>query len=214
LLIIGCGGLGMEVLWSCLRMNGASGALPIEVVGFTSEFPSDGLIEGVPFVGTLDALPSILESYEPTHFIVAIGNNEARQRVHQNMVKFGLAPFSVVDPSVTVGFGVVIGCGVFVGVGSILSPNAVLGDGVLVNQSCTIGHDSKLDDFSQVCPGGRVSGKAVLSVGSFMGSNSVTAPGVTLGDWAVLGALSMANRDLPAKVTAIGNPARVVFRKL
>jgi acetyltransferase EpsM len=94
----------------------------------------------------------------------------------------------------------------------VLSPFVEIASHVIVNFNCSITHNVKLDDFSQVAPGGGVMGFGALKTGAFVASNGIVAPGVTIGRWATLGACSFAMRDLEDGVTAIGIPARVVFR--
>ena len=45
--------------------------------------------------------------------------------------------------------------------------------------------------------------------GSSLGSNATIAPGVTIGECAVIGAGAVVTRDVPAFAIASGNPARV-----
>lgn len=54
--------------------------------------------------------------------------------------------------------------------------------------------------------------KAATRIGNgvYIGPNSVIAMGVTIGDKAVIGALSLVNGDIPTGVRAWGTPARVV----
>lgn len=44
----------------------------------------------------------------------------------------------------------------------------------------------------------------------WIGGGAIICPGVTIGDDTVVGAGAIVTRDLPAKVLAVGNPARVV----
>jgi acetyltransferase-like isoleucine patch superfamily enzyme len=83
---------------------------------------------------------------------------------------------------------------------------------VVVNQCCTIGHDSIVENFAQVCPGARISGWVKVGEGTLLGSNSVAAPRVTLGSWAVLAASSFASQNLLDGVTALGIPAKPLFK--
>jgi maltose O-acetyltransferase len=43
----------------------------------------------------------------------------------------------------------------------------------------------------------------------WLGSGAIVCPGVTIGDDTVVGAASVVTRDLPPRVVALGNPARV-----
>ena len=44
-----------------------------------------------------------------------------------------------------------------------------------------VGHDSKVGDFANICPGVSLSGHTTIGDSVFMGTNSCTAPGVTVG---------------------------------
>jgi maltose O-acetyltransferase len=46
----------------------------------------------------------------------------------------------------------------------------------------------------------------------WLGGGAIVLPGVTIGDDTVIGAGSVVTRDLPARVVAVGNPARVMRR--
>ena len=211
LVIIGAGGQGKEVLWAAKRgqLQGAE----IAVEGFCDDAPNlqAGTYCNLPLLGAIEAAASRLQG--KIHYNCAIGNNAVRAKIVQRAERFGWEPLSIVDPLVLVAPGVVLGEGSYVGAGTILSPDAILGRHVLVNHDCSIGHDSQLGDFVQVCPGGRISGFAVLGEGAFVGSNGVVGPGVTVGAWASLGANSFAIRAVTAATTAVGNPARAVFAR-
>ncbi|MGC5225264.1 acyltransferase [Micromonospora sp. DT81.3] len=46
--------------------------------------------------------------------------------------------------------------------------------------------------------------------GAWLGQNVVVMPGVTIGEYAVIGANSVVTRDVPPRCVAVGAPARVV----
>ncbi|MBA3890788.1 MAG: acyltransferase, partial [Gemmatimonadaceae bacterium] len=46
--------------------------------------------------------------------------------------------------------------------------------------------------------------------GSWLGTNVVVSPGVTIGEMVIVGANSVVTRDVPARSVVAGNPARVV----
>lgn len=50
----------------------------------------------------------------------------------------------------------------------------------------------------------------ILRKGCWIGANSIILPGVTIGENAVIGAGSIVTKSVPAKVVAVGNPARVI----
>jgi sugar O-acyltransferase (sialic acid O-acetyltransferase NeuD family) len=208
-IIVGFSGFGREVLWAARRAQAQAPHWRAEIVGYTEKAPAPESQDGLPCLG-LEG-PWLLES--ASHFICAIGDNRIRQQVCARVEAMGLKPISVIDPSVLIGPGVEVGPGSYVGAGSILSPGARLGRHVLVNQGCTIGHDARLGDFVQACPGVRVSGWVEIGAGALLGSNAVAAPRISLGAWSTLGAASFASRDLPPGATALGIPARILFQR-
>ena len=47
---------------------------------------------------------------------------------------------------------------------------------------------------------------------SWIGQNVVIMPGVTIGEFSIIGANSVVSRDIPERCIAVGNPARVIKR--
>jgi sugar O-acyltransferase (sialic acid O-acetyltransferase NeuD family) len=206
LFIIGAGGLGLEVAWAAkLQKRYALGGFCDDDVQKTGQ-----TLASVQIVGTIEA---VAERYQSgIMFLCAIGDNRKRESAVARALAHGWRGGIVMDPSVIIGPDVQLGAGTYVGAGSILSPEAKIGQHVIINHGCSIGHHSRVLDFAQVCPGGRVSGHSILGRAAFMGSNAVVGPGKALGDYAVLGAASFALGDVPAGATAVGNPARILFR--
>ncbi len=50
----------------------------------------------------------------------------------------------------------------------------------------------------------------VLKRGSSIGANSTVLPGITIGEWAMIGAGSVVTKDVPPFAVVVGNPARIV----
>ena len=71
--------------------------------------------------------------------------------------------------------------GTFVGPRAVISVGAELGKFVIVNARAGVGHDSKLGDFSQVCPGATLSGHTIVGEHAYLASNACTVPGVRIG---------------------------------
>ena len=108
--------------------------------------------------------------------------------------------------------------------------NITLGDGVFMNFGCvvldvvavTIGDGTQVGPGVQILtadhprdPEQRRSGMeygSPIRIGSnvWIGGGAIILPGVTIGDDALIGAGAVVTRDVPAGVTAVGNPARVL----
>lgn len=209
-MIVGAGGFGQEIIWAAKNFNRIHPAF--DILGYCDD-ASDKKgkeIYGYQVLGAPEEVDRVLP--EKPCFLCAIGKNQVRSHVVRRVLALGWRPVTIIDPSVTVAEYVTVGDGTYVGAGSILSPYASIGNHVIINHDASIGHNSVLEDFVQVSPGGRVSGETILKEGATLGSNAAVAPGVTLGRYSTLGACSFAASDIPDRVTAVGVPAQVLMR--
>ena len=229
LIIIGGGGFAQEVAWAARRMA------QFEILGCCDDNRAKHgtTVAGLRVLGTIETVagaallqagggdagsvtsPCTMEHGRDTQstifFICATGNNRLRAKFAQRATAVGWTAVNVIDPSVLIAEDVRLGQGIYVGAGSILSCNAEIRDHVLINQHCTIGHDTLLEKFSQVAPGGRLSGCVILREGASVASNAIVRQSRQIGAWAMVGAGSFAVTDIPAGTTVIGNPATAVF---
>ncbi len=53
-------------------------------------------------------------------------------------------------------------------------------------------------------------GKVVIKKNAFIGVHSVVLPGVTIGEGAIVGAMSLVNKDVPPNTVVAGIPARII----
>ena len=74
-------------------------------------------------------------------------------------------------------------------------------DEVQIGSHCSIYSVSTIDGKE---------GEVVLRKNCKIGSHSVVMPGVTVGESAVVGAMSFVNCDIPDNVIAVGVPAKVI----
>jgi acetyltransferase-like isoleucine patch superfamily enzyme len=101
-----------------------------------------------------------------------------------------------------------------------IGPNVVLdgSGGLEIGDNCSVaaGVHVYTHDSLEWATGGGTAGMshAPTRIGSnvYLGPNSVIAKGVTIGDGAVIGALSLVLSDVPAGAKAFGNPARIKRR--
>ena len=95
-----------------------------------------------------------------------------------------------------------IGCRVFIdhGVGVVIGETAVIGDDVLIYQQVTLGGVSTSKGKRHPT----VENHVVIGAGAKVLGN------ITLGEYSKVGANSVVVKDLPARATAVGIPARVI----
>ena len=111
--------------------------------------------------------------------------------------------------------------------------NLTLGDGVFMNFNCVVLDvcPVSIGALTQIGPGVQIlaadhprdpvqrramfeSGKPiVIGANVWIGAGAMIMPGVTVGDDVIVGAGSIVTRDVPAGVTVVGSPARVIAKR-
>ena len=80
-------------------------------------------------------------------------------------------------------------------------------NGVIIENFVQIGSHCSVYSISTI---DKQEGEVVLKKNCKIGSHSVIMPGVTIGENAVIGAMSFVNCDIPDNVVAVGVPAKVI----
>jgi len=82
-------------------------------------------------------------------------------------------------------------------------------EGVEIRESVQIGSHCSVYSVSTI--DGK-KGKVLIGRSARVGSHSVIMPGVTIGENAVVGAMSFVNKDIPAGALAYGCPVKIIKR--
>ncbi len=211
LIIVGAGGAAAEALWVTQRLNALPDGPRWNVLGWVDEDPKrkGEIVDGLPIIGTPDHVGQEFGGNDIL-FHCAIGHNFHRRRLAAIFEGAGFTAATLVDPSAVIAPNAHVGAGSYVGPLAVLAPRARIGRHAMVNLGASVGHDCDCADFVQVCPGARLSGRSRLGEGAFVGSNGVVAPRIGIAEWATVGASSLATRDVPPRVTALGVPAKVL----
>jgi acetyltransferase-like isoleucine patch superfamily enzyme len=215
LLVLGAGGHG-QVVAEAAHVQGW------RVVGF--------LDDQIP-VGQVVGRWGVVNQNDHTTaaVIVAIGDNAVRGQLQQRTAPGnapgnapGITPGSapapapgrvmatVVHPTACVSPSAVLGAGVFVGPHAIINAQAVIADGVIVNSGAIVEHDCRIGAFAHIAPGAALGGGVQVGSHTLVGLGSSLLPGVRIGDRAIIGVGAAVVRDVPAHVTVVGVPARII----
>ena len=98
---------------------------------------------------------------------------------------------------------------------NVMIPHGVtLEDGVFVGPSVAFTNDLyprsiNKDGSLKTSSDWKVS-KTIVKYGASIGANSTLVCGITIGEWAMIGAGSVVTKDVPEKTLVMGNPAKVV----
>jgi maltose O-acetyltransferase len=108
--------------------------------------------------------------------------------------------------------GLRIGNGCFVSSGSFIDPSFLhlieIGNNVTITENVKIlAHDSSTKIYLGVS---RV-GKVKIGDNVFIGMGSIILPNVNIGSNSIIGAGSVVTKDIPERVVAAGNPAKVLY---
>lgn len=189
IVIVGAGGLGRELAQS-VRRDGR------EQITFL-----DDSAHGAHIGGTV-------ESYERQlgdEVLLAVADPKVRKALADR-----IQAATFVCSSAMCGDDCQIGVGTLLLRHAFVSVGAVLGECVVVNVSGKVGHDVRLGSFCTLSSDVDLMGGVQVGAGVFFGSGARVLPGVTIGDDACIGAGAVVVKDVPARATMFGNPARQV----
>lgn len=201
--IIGSGGHAAVVI-DAARASGH-----FDIMGCLDDDPArcDTHVLGVPVLGSTSL--EDLARLGVTNAIIAIGSNVIRRRI-ADLVAARLEWKTMVHPRAYIGENCQVGAGTVVMAGAIVQPNTSMGEHVIINTAASVDHDGHIGAHAHIGPGCHLAGNVSVGQGTQLGIGVVAIPGVTIGEWSIIGAGAVVTRDIPANVTAVGTPARVI----
>lgn len=207
--VVGASGFGRECL-DVLEAMQAAGA-DLEILGVLDDGPSDLNLSrlkdrNIEYLGLVDNW--IADAPRDYEFIVAIGNPKIRRILTEKFKDAGLNAYTAIHPSVIIGSRFVSGEGCVICSGAVISTNVQLGDHVHVNPSATIGHDSILHEYVSINPAAVISGEVLIERGTLVGAGATVLQGLKIGNESLIGAGAVVTKQVPARVVAVGVPAR------
>ncbi len=202
LIVFGAGGHGKVVATIAAK----AGFL---LAGFADD--NDGLhgstTLGLPVLGGLEWL---YDMPPETYMIaLAVGDNYARMAVAHSLISHHIEVATICSPSAIIADSALIGRGTVVMPGVVLNPDAVVGEGAILNTGAIVEHDVAIGHYAHVSPNAALGGGARVGDLAHIAISATVLPSVRIGSRSILGAGSVAVRDIPEGVVAFGSPARV-----
>ena len=198
LFIVGAGGFGREAVWTVERINAATSPAPWKVIGFADDDPAkaQGNFEGYPLLGSVEKAS---KDHPGASVFIAVGDNAVRRRIYAQLRGFDFP--ALIDPTAQVAPTTEFRHGTYVACEAVVSVGTEIGKFVIVNARAGIGHDSRVGDFANIAPGVSLSGHTTVGADAFLGTNSCTAPGMTVGAGAKVACGTPVLADVPPGAT-------------
>ncbi|MDQ3111270.1 MAG: acetyltransferase [Bacteroidota bacterium] len=185
------------------------------VCGFVDDDPAKKgiLIRGYPVLGGMNELQGLIKKLGIECGIAAIGHNEMRRNLSQQVENHGLELINAIHPTAHFDSDVQIGKGCYIGQGVIIVTGSKIGNNVNIHTGTTIDHDNVIEDGANIGPGTHSAGRVQIGKDAFLGTGTIVIPDISIGESAVSGAGTVIIRDVPAFTKVVGNPARTIGKK-
>lgn len=203
LVIVGAGGFGLEVAAyaeDIIRMRG----IDFRISGFLDDTKPRGAVHGgYPVLGNTE------EELDPQAlYVIALGWPAHRRALTEKLKERGAKFATFMHPAAYIASTATIGVGSIIAPFAFVGPQAVLGAQVVANVGAVVGHEAQVGDCSVLAPHADVHGAAVLDANVFIGSGATVTNGKRVGAGSKISAGAVVFQDIPAGVTALGNPAK------
>lgn len=108
----------------------------------------------------------------------------------------------VIDDNVEIGANCVLNLG--------MENDTIIHKGVFIGHLSSVGHDSDIGEHTVLSAHVCICGTVKIGKWCYIAPQTVVKPGVTIGDYTMIGMGSVVTKDIPSGVIAYGSPARVI----
>lgn len=205
--VFGGGGFGREVKTIIDEIN--KRGKQYEFIGFYDDGLEKGsIVNNYPVLGGIQELNT---QTEDLCLVIAIGDPRTKEKIINKIVNPRVSYPNIIHPSVMISDDFVqLGQGNIICGGTIITCNIEIQDFVILNLSCTVGHDTIIKNFCSFMPSVNISGEVVLEQGVYVGTGAKIINQLEIGKYTIVGAGAVVSKSLPAKCTAVGIPAKPI----
>lgn len=207
LIIIGGAGHG-SVIEACVNDNRKRfGDLEWEIKGFCNDFDSE--VDGYPVLGKICDIPKLIENgYYFAWGIHLIGRNKRTFDLFKSISIPDDRWATIIHKTAFLADSVVLEPGVFIMANAYIAPRTTIGKCSMIKANTNIGHDVVIGSLSHVAMGAIVVSCVELGVCSNVAVGATVLAHCKIGDFAMLGASSLATHSIPAYEIHAGVPAK------
>ena len=179
-----------------------------EVTFFDDAYPQRQNVTHWTVAGSFADLLNQQQKYSCA--IVAIGNNPIRMKLSKQLSEKGFTLPTLVHPKAVISQYASINNGSVVFAYVVVNAFAQIGSNCIINTAAVVEHDCVLGDGVHLSPNVALAGGTVVGDYCWLGIGTVTLQLARVGNNSIVGANSTVIKDIPADVTAIGSPAKVI----
>jgi sugar O-acyltransferase (sialic acid O-acetyltransferase NeuD family) len=152
-----------------------------------------------------------LKALTQEDFFIAIGNNNIRKAVYNNLAVRNLLPVNAIHASAVIDDSAELAKhGVMIAPNVTINALAKIGIGAICNTFSVIEHECVIGDFAHIGPGAVLCGNVTVGENTFIGAKAVVRENIRIGKNVMVGAGAVVVKDIPDNVKVVGNPARII----
>ena len=159
----------------------------------------------------VDELYSNRRNYmNQAEFIVAVGNNDDRKRLLEELISEGASIATVIHPSAVIANSAIVGPGSCVLAGAIVNPFVQIGKGVIINTKASVDHHGVIGDYTHVAPGVTLAGEVTVGSLGFIGTGASISNQINITSNVIIGAGGVVIADITSPGTFVGVPVKQI----
>ena len=211
--VYGASGCGRGVMPLARAQLLAQGVLPEQLV-FIDDHPNAEWVNGHRVIRFEQFLATPARA---RHAVIAIANSRVRAGIAGRMATSGVHSWSVRADNVVSMDDAVVAEGAILSPFVTLTSNLRIGRHFHANLYSYVEHDCVIGDFVTFAPGVHCNGNVHIRDHAYIGAGALIRQGrpgapLVIGEGAVVGMGAVVTRSVPAGVTVVGNPARILSK--
>lgn len=151
-------------------------------------------------------LPLSQVSPNEYELLIAVGESGHRKNIAQKLSKFSF--FTLVHNTAIIASDAVIGCGTFIGPYCLINNKVEIGSHSIINRLNSIGHDSKLGDFSSMMSSSVVSGNCNIGSCCYLGNSCSVKEKINICDNVKIGMNAAVVKSIYESGVYVGVPTK------
>lgn len=209
LIIIGGEGHG-SIIAACVNDNRKRYSdFEWEIVGYCNDYDLE--VDNYPVLGKLADIPELVKKgYYFSWAIHLIGRNLKTAELFQTISKH--IPddrwATIIHKSAFISDSVKLESGVFIMANAYIAPRTTVGKCTMIKANTNIGHDVVIAPICHIAMGAILVSYVELAYCSNVAVGSTVLAHCKIGEYAMLGASSLASHDIPSREIHIGAPAK------